>query len=338
MFFSHGSKADEGGVSFWIPGLFGSLAATPQQPGWSLGNIYYHTSVSAGGDVARAREFTLGRVPGNLNVNANLNLNLKATGDLGLVIPSYVFATPLFGAQASVSLMAAYGVVGTSLAGTLSGVATGPFGNSVPFARADSINDTTWGFGDLAPMFQLRWNEGVHNYMAYATGDVPVGAYQSSRLSNIGIGHGAVDAGGGYTYFNPKTGQEFSGVLGFTYNFMNDATQYQNGVDMHFDWGASQFLTKEFMVGLVGYAYQQIGCDSGSGDRVGCFQSRVLGIGPQIGFLFPVGDMQGYLNLKAYGELAAQNRPSGWNTWVTFSISPPAPGAPPTTRPVVRKY
>ena len=30
------SRADESGVSFWVPGLFGSLAATPQQPGWSL--------------------------------------------------------------------------------------------------------------------------------------------------------------------------------------------------------------------------------------------------------------------------------------------------------------
>src|SRR5436305_615448 len=29
------AAADEGGVSFWIPGFFGSLAATPQQPGWS---------------------------------------------------------------------------------------------------------------------------------------------------------------------------------------------------------------------------------------------------------------------------------------------------------------
>ena len=66
MFFSQCALADEGGVSFWIPGLFGSLAATPQQPGWSLANIYYHTSVSAGADVARAREFTLGRVPGNV--------------------------------------------------------------------------------------------------------------------------------------------------------------------------------------------------------------------------------------------------------------------------------
>src|SRR5215471_19659832 len=55
--------ADEGGVSFWLPGFFGSLAAAPQQPGWSLTSIYYHTSVSAGADVARAREFETGRIP-----------------------------------------------------------------------------------------------------------------------------------------------------------------------------------------------------------------------------------------------------------------------------------
>ena len=33
----------------------------------------------------------------------------------------------------------------------------------------------------------------------------------------------------------------------------------------------------------------------------------------------------GYLNLKYYSEFAAENRPHGWNTWVTFTISPPAP-------------
>src|SRR5262245_66284551 len=83
--------------------------------------------------------------------------------------------------------------------------------------------------------------------MTYMLGDVAVGAYDSTRLSNIVIGHGAIDAGAGYTYLNPQTGHEFSGVLGFTYNFTNQSTQYQNGVDMHFDWGASQFLTKQFL-------------------------------------------------------------------------------------------
>ena len=32
--FSQAAKADEGGVSFWIPGLFGSLAAAPLVPGF----------------------------------------------------------------------------------------------------------------------------------------------------------------------------------------------------------------------------------------------------------------------------------------------------------------
>src|SRR4051812_6800760 len=63
------ATADEGGVSFWLPGLFGSLAAVPQQPGWSLTSVYYHTSVSAGADVSRAREFQIGKIPVNLTAN-----------------------------------------------------------------------------------------------------------------------------------------------------------------------------------------------------------------------------------------------------------------------------
>lgn len=320
--------ADEGGVSFWIPGFFGSLAATPQQPGWSAAAIYYHTSVSAGGDVARAREIETGRIPANLT--GTLNAKLNADVDLGLLVGTYVFATPVLGGQASATLMGVYGANTTSLAGLLTGTLSTPLG-SIPFSRSDSISDSIVGFGDLIPQFALRWNAGVNNYMTYITGDIPVGAYQSTRLANIGIGHGAIDAGGGYTYFNPQTGHELSGVLGVTYNFKNTDTQYQSGVDLHFDWGASQFLSKQVQVGLVGYVYKQLGCDSGFGDRVGCFRSQVAGAGPQIGFIFPVGDMQGYLNLKAYKEFAAENRPEGWNAWVTFAISPaaPTPTAPP---------
>jgi len=330
------ARADEGGVSFWIPGFFGSLAAVPAQaPGWSVTSIYYRTSVSAGGDVARAREITIGQLPANLKVNVNANIN--AVANLGFVAATYTFATPVLGAQASATLLTAYGNNSTSLAGSLVGSATFPDGRTSPFSRFDSINSSLTAFGDLVPQFTLKWNSGVHNYMTYVTADLPAGAYQSTRLANIGIGHWALDAGGGYTYFDPKTGHEFSAVLGFTYNFINPATQYQNGVDMHLDWGASQFLTKQWQVGLVGYAYQQVSCDSGSGDRVGCFQSQVYSVGPQVGYNFPVGNMQGYLNLKAYGEFANANRPAGWNVWLTFNLSPTAETPPTSTRPKFTK-
>src|ERR1700704_113070 len=80
--------ADESGTSFWLPGQYGSLAAAPGTPGWALATVYYHTSVSAGADVAAAREIQIGRF--NPTLNVNLNANLHASADLALVIPSYV--------------------------------------------------------------------------------------------------------------------------------------------------------------------------------------------------------------------------------------------------------
>ncbi|MGY4231036.1 hypothetical protein ACVMIH_008397 [Bradyrhizobium sp. USDA 4503] len=328
---SEAARADEAGVSYWLPGRFGSLAATPQVPGWSMAEVYYHTSVSAFGNAAAAREIQVGRIPAAANVNLNLHLNAQA--DLILLNPTYTFATPVLGGQLAIGVTGLFGRSSADLAGTLT-AAVGPLATT----RTGSFGDSITSVGDLYPQATLKWNAGVHNFMSYVTGDIPVGAYSPSSLANLGIGHAAIDAGGGYTYFNQQAGHEFSAVAGFTYNFKNPDTQYQSGVDFHLDWGASQFLSKQVFVGLVGYAYQQVTDDFGQHPVLGGFQSRVLGVGPQIGFLFPVGDMQGYLNLKGYGEFAAENRPAGWNTWLTFSISPMAPTSTVTpTRRVVTK-
>src|SRR5271169_4884065 len=88
----------------------------------------------------------------------------------------------------------------------------GPGGNTISGNRSDTL----FGVGDLYPTGSLRWNWGVNNVMTYLAGDIPVGLYNSQQLANLGIGHGAVDAGGGYTYFNPQTGHEFSAAMGLT--------------------------------------------------------------------------------------------------------------------------
>ena len=56
---------------------------------------------------------------------------------------------------------------------------------------------------------------------------------------------------GGYTYFNPQTGHEFSAVAGFTYNFKNQDTQYQNGIDFHVDWVPPSFSRSRFSSALL---------------------------------------------------------------------------------------
>lgn len=313
------AAADEGGSSFWTPGAFASLAATPMEPGFSLTSIYYHTSTLAGSEVARAHRIRIGRrtEPGVFEKFTSS----ETAKDLAMVSPAYTVATPVLGGQASVNLTATYGRNNTTLNELLSGsVLVGPF----PHTRFgfESTESTVTAFGDLTPQASLRWNAGVHNVMVYATGDIPVGQYNPSSIANIGIGHAAVDGGVGYTYLD-KADREFSAVGGLTYNFLNPYTQYQNGIDFHLDWAASQFFySKRLQVGLVGYVYNQLTCDGGSGNHVGCFASRVASVGGQLGYTIPMGPVETNVNLRGYREFDAAYRGEGWNVWLTLSISP----------------
>jgi hypothetical protein len=296
---SSSSYADEGGVSVWIPGTYGSLAATAVEPGWSLPIIYYHTSV----DASDSSDFEIG---------GEIRVGLDVGSDMLLAVPTYVFSDPVLGGQASINITALLARVDVSIDATLIGQNGG--------IQSGSQNDTLTSVGDLYPSASLRWNDGVHNTMLYAMISVPVGSYETGRLANIGLNHWALDGGGGYTYFNPETGREFSATVGFTYNFENTDTNYQSGIDAHLDWGASQFLSEQLHVGLVGYFYNQITADSGSGAKLDDFKSKVNGIGPQVGYIFNMGDKQAYLNLRAYWEFNANNRPEGYNSWLTLSI------------------
>ena len=68
-----------------------------------------------------------------------------------------------------------------------------------------------------------------------------------------------------------------------TYNWENTDTNYKNGVGSHLDLALSQFLSENWEVGVVGYVYYQLTSDSGSGDKVGVFKSRIASVGPEIG-------------------------------------------------------
>ena len=78
------AAADEGGVSFWLPGQFSSFAAVPGDPGWSFPLVYYHTST----DASAGRSFPIG---------GRLTAGVDARADLMFLAPSYVFATPVAG-------------------------------------------------------------------------------------------------------------------------------------------------------------------------------------------------------------------------------------------------
>ena len=296
---AQGALADESGTSFWLPGSMGSFSALPGDPGWSLPLIYYHTSVDAGA----SRSFAIG---------GGVSAGLKARADLFLFAPTYVFSSPVAGAQASVGVTGLVGRMKVDVNATL----TGPGGGTLSGSRSDTLESV----GDLFPTASLKWNRGVHNFMLYTMAGVPVGAYDKNRLANLGTNHWSLDGGGGYTYLDQKSGREISAVLGFTENFKNHDTDYKNGTSGHLDWAASQFFSEQLHVGLVGYFYRQLSGDSGAGATLGDFKSQVSAIGPQAGYFFKVGEQKWYANLKGYYEFDARNRPEGWNVWLTLAI------------------
>ena len=292
-----------------------------QTPGWALSVIDYHSSVAAAGSAAAAREILAGRIPRNVNVN--LNLSLSGRADLVALAPSYTFATAVLGGQLVVGMSGQYGRAATGIAGTLTAIA-GP----IVVTRTGMLEGSLTSYGDLAPFAELLWNHGVSNYMAYVTAAMFPSATMIRRgfpISGLGTARSTLEAA--IPISIQAAGNEFSGVAGLTYNFRNPDTQYRSGIDFHFDWGASHYLTKQLFVGIAGYAYQQITDDFGQNPILGGFRSRVFGVGPQIGYSFPVGDMQGSLSLRGYGEFEASQSSAGWNTWLTFTISPSAPAA-----------
>ena len=72
---------------------------------------------------------------------------------------------------------------------------------------------------------------------------------------------------------------------------------------------------------MVGYLYDPITGDSGPGASLGPFTSRVAGAGPQASYDFALGKREASLSIRGYYEFAGQNRPEGWNVWLTLVVS-----------------
>ena len=86
------------------------------------------------------------------------------------------------------------------------------------------------------------------------------------------------------------------------------------------------------------------GDPEGAGAVFRCGRGRILVLMDhsehwQVGYIIPLGEHQGYLNLKGYKEFDPDHRPSGWNVWLTYTLSPSDSSAtplPPPGRPYTR--
>jgi hypothetical protein len=288
-----GAEAAEYGTGPWLKGYTDILGGViPPQPGLYVRNDAYHYQ----GDVS-ATIFD-GRV--------QLGVEEKYLVD----VLSLTYVTPLkilggtYAVNVTPTVMQMDVNVGIGLPSVIlpvgPGIATGP----INITRGD----TTVAQGDtvFSPLI-LGWQEGNFYWNFAVFGFAPTGEYSRHELANTSLNHWAVMPRLAASYFNPKTGFQISGAAVYSWNFENPATDYKTGEILNLDGS----ITKNFGalgVGGVGYAMIQTTGDSGSGARLGSFQSRVYGAGPIVTYTLGAGTPTALtLIAKWYAEFDAQN-------------------------------
>lgn len=299
--FAGEAMAVEGGSGAYLLGSRDFAMGIVPPPGFYESNdfVYYEGSVAglAIGGVAVA--------------NANLDVFIYKAA------VTYVPETQLLGGRIGVNVTLPWAAPNMDFTGAIF---------MPPIAGV--LSDSETGLGDLTVTPMIGWDNGNWHYNIALSLFLPTGKYDTASVSlgppvsvdvlSIGKNKFAVDPTFGVTYLNPQTGLEFSAALGVTINAENTATNYLTAPELHLEALVGQRFANGLAIGLEGYAYQQLGNDSGSGARstqarlgAKTLSARVFGIGPAISWSTKVGDVGVNVKAKYIHEFGAMRRFEG---------------------------
>lgn len=220
---------------------------------------------------------------------------------------------------------------------------------NIPMARAKmkadtlvasspfQLNDEQFGIGDTTITPMVGWHNGNLHTIASLSFYIPTGQYSTAVVKplqgvydvlSIGKNKPAIDPSLSMTYLNPQNGLEFSGSLGVTINAENQATDYLTAPELHLELTAAQHLPNGFVLGVTGYAYQQLWNDTGQGAKnfqnaIGAksLQARTFGAGPVIQYNGKVGELPISLEGKFIQEFGTRRRLESEIFWLTLGTS-----------------
>ncbi|MBP2312639.1 SphA family protein [Azospirillum soli] len=287
--------AAENGTGFYLLGSRGPLAAVVPPQGVFFQNDFY---------VFYADRSSSKPLP----VHGNIATDFRSRAYIEM--PTFLWSTPwtLGDAQLAFSATIPFGGPDVSASAVVG-----------PFSR--SASDSTFTIGDPVFSGMLGWQSGRFRATGIVSVNTPVGNYREGALANISFNRWATDVTGAVTWLDTERGLDLSGAIGVTFNGENPATNYRTGTELHLEWAASQYLSKNFSIGIVGYHYQQISGDSGSGAVLGDFKGRTTALGGTAGYNFQIGKAPISTRLKVYREFDVENCvPGGTTGFLTVSL------------------
>jgi hypothetical protein len=267
-------RSAEFGFNIYPTGSLNLGAGATPPPG------FYFTTVAG---------YYQGSISGNVNVGRAVAVGLDVKFFTAAANLLYVPKEEFLGGRAAFSVNIPGGHIGLNAQATVG-------------ALSASKEVAGWGLGDIMARAQLGWTQGAFSHTVYVSAWAPTGRYEPTFAPNIGLNRPAVDVTWGFTYLDPATKIELSGAAGLTFNAVNAATNYQTGVESHFEWAVGKHFSETVSLGVAGYHYVQLTGDSGSGATLGEFKGRNNGIGPALNFATKLGGHAAVLSLRHFWE------------------------------------
>ena len=300
------ARAAENATGIYLLGIKTSMAGFVPPPGTYVQDLNFAYSGTASGSAAVGVAL---RQTGNLTVQADIDV----TGNAYINLPVALWVAPqkVFGGNVGFGLLTPFGWKDVNVDIDALATLVLPNGTTIQAGRHFDFEDSSTKFGDPLLNALIGWHEGNWHWNLSALLNVPIGPWETESISNISFHRWALDTSSSVTYFDAKRGHEVSLTAGFTFNGENPATDYKTGTEFHVEWALMQHVSKTFAFGIAGYHYEQVTGDSGAGARLGGFEGRVTGIGPDITYTFMCGKTPISTELKYFREFDVENRLTG---------------------------
>jgi hypothetical protein len=299
-------RAEEGGAGHYISGLYTDFSGfPPTAPGLYVANYFldYHDGTFNAG-----RELPIGGV-----LAAGVTANLQAE------VPVALYAYPCTCMDVTFSSGLAIPIIWSS-------VKVDATFDALHTQLSAGKRQSASGLGDMQFIpIMAGWTNGDFKLGAMANVWAPTGKYTAGQLANSGMGYWTFEPLLAFSWLSSKIGTEFSLYTAVDFNTQNNTTDYKSGDVFHVDATLAQHLPLFggiIGVGASGFFVQQITGDSGSGARLGDFETQSYGVGPTLSYVHAIGKHTLVADLSWLPQLHSDKTTKGSYFWakITFAF------------------
>jgi hypothetical protein len=299
------ARASEGGSTAYTPGSYSDFTGMPPtQPGFYIGNSFLDYG---NGEFSASRQLPLNGI-----LAAGLTVNSQTES------PSVSYAYPfsLYNITFSSGIAPSYVWMDVKATATFD-----RNGNPISGSKEQSAS----GVGDLElTPIMAAWTNGDFIVGGIFNVYAPTGNFDTDSLASPGLGYWTFEPMLAFSWFSSKIGTEFTVFTAVDFNTENTTTDYQSGDIFHVDATLAQHLP--LFGGTVGagasaFYLKQFTGDSGSGARLGSFETETVGVGPTVSYIHNIGRMELIVDGSWLPQLKAVNTSKGNYFWARISLS-----------------